>query len=126
MRKIKNINISQKDRIICKSLPNKLRFSYKAAGTNEELYLFETAYSPSLYQYFRDHGCRDNNNALSMTISQFYCFREYHNKKLAKTLERIPAMVDYVLMEAAWDKQAVKTYRVDRTYSYEYDDGRAA
>ena len=126
MRKIKNANISQKDRIVCESIPNKLRFSYKAVGTNEEMYLFETDYSPSLYQYFRNTGRRDGTNALSMTISQFYCFREYHNKKLAKTLERIPAMIDYVLMEAAWDKQTVKTYRADRTYSYEYDDGRAA
>ena len=126
MRKIKNANISQKDRIVCESIPNKLRFSYMAAGTNEEMYLFEIAYSPSLYQYFRNTGRRDGNNALSMTISQFYCFREYHNKKLAKTLERIPAMVDYVLMEDAWDKQAVKTYRDDRFYSYEYDDDRAA
>lgn len=125
MRKIKNTNISQKDRIVCESIPNKLRFSYKAAGANKEMYLFETDYSPSLYQYFRNTGRRDGTNALSMTISQFYCFREYHNKKLAKTLERIPAMVDYVLMEAAWDKQIVKPYRADRTYSYEYDD-RAA
>lgn len=124
MRKIKNANISQKDRIVCESIPNKLRFSYKAAGTNAGMYLFETDYSPSLYQYFRNTGRRDGANALSMTISQFYCFREYHNKKLAKTLERIPAMVDYVL-EAAWDKQIVKPYRADRTYSYEYDD-RAA
>lgn len=126
MRKIKNANISQKDRIVCESIPNKLRFSYKAVGTNEEMYLFETAYSPSLHQYFRNIGRRDGTNALSMTISQFYCFREYHNKKLAKTLERIPAMVDYVLMEDAWDKQPVKTYRADRTYSYEHDDSRAA
>lgn len=125
MRKIKN-NISQKDRIVCESIPNKLRFSYKAAGTKDGMYLFETPFSPSLYQYFRDNGRKDGINALSMTIRQVYRFREYHNKKLAKTLERIPAMVDYVLMEDAWDKQAVKTYRVDRTYSCEYDDGRAA
>ena len=126
MRKINNNNISQKDRIVCESIPNKLRFSYKAAGTKRGMFLFETAYSPSLYQHFRDHGRREGNNALSMTISQFYCFREYHNKKLAKTLERIPATVDYVLMEDAWDKQSVKSYQADRTYSYEYDDGRAA
>lgn len=126
MRKIKNNNISQKDRIVCESIPNKLRIFYKAVGTKDGKYLFETAYSPSLYQYFRNNGRSDGNNALSMTISQFYCFREYHNKKLAKTLERIPAMVDYVLMVDAWDKQAVKSYRTDRAYSYEYDDGRAA
>lgn len=125
MRKIKNINISQKDRIICKSLPNKLHFFYKAAGTNEELYLFETAYSPSLYQYFRDNGRKDGINALSMTISQAYRHPKY-NKKLTKFFERLPKMIDYVLMVDTWDKRAVKTYQADRTYSHEYDDGRAA
>lgn len=126
MRKIKNANISQKDRIVCASLPDKLRFSYRAADEKENIFLFDTEFSYSIFHYFREHGRREGNNALSMTINQFYCFRDYHNTKLAKTLDRIPAMVDYVLMEAAWDKQIVKPYRADRTYSYEYDDGRAA
>lgn len=124
MRKIK-ANISQKDRIVCESIPNKLRISYKAAGTNEGLYLFETDYSPSLYQHFHDNGRKDGANALSMTISQAYRHPKY-NKKLTKFFEKLPKMIDYVLMEDAWDKQAVKTYRDTRTYSYEYDDDRAA
>lgn len=126
MRKIMNHNISQKDRIVCESIPNKLRLSYRAADNKKSIFLFDIDFSYSIFQYFHDRGRRDGNNALSMTISQLYCFREYHNKKLVKTLERIPAMVDYVLMETAWDKQAVKTYRADRTYSYEYDYDRAA
>lgn len=125
MRKIQNSNISQKDRIVCQSIPNKLRFSYKAADTKEELYLFETAYSPSLYQHFHDNGRKDGMNALSMTISQAYRHPKY-NKKLTKFFERLPKMIDYCLMEAAWDKQVVKTYQDDRTYTYEYDDSRAA
>ena len=125
MRKIQNSNISQKDRIVCESIPNKLRFSYKATGTNEAMYLFETAYSLSLYQYFRDNGRRENINALSMTISQAYRHPKY-NKKLTKFFERLPKIIDYCLMEAVWDKQVVKTYQDTRTYSYEYDDARAA
>lgn len=125
MRKIKNANISQKDRIVCESIPNRLRFSYKAVGVKDDMYLFETAYSPSLYQYFRDNGRKDGINALSMTISQAYRHPKY-NKKLTKFFERLPKMIDYVLMIDTWDKQAVKTYQADRTYSHEYDDGRAA
>ena len=125
MRKIKNANISQKDRIVCESIPNKLRFSYKAVGTNKEMYLFETAYSSSLYQHFRNNGRKDGANALSMTISQAYRHPKY-NKKLTKFFEKLPQMIDYVLMEDAWDKQIVKPYRADRTYSYEYDDDCAA
>lgn len=125
MRKIKNANISQRDRIVCESVPNMLRFSYKAAGKNEEMYLFETDYSPSLYQYFRDNGRKDGINALSMTISQAHQHPKY-NKKLTKFFERLPKMIDYVLMVDTWDKQAVKTYQTDRTYSYEYEDDRAA
>ena len=125
MRKIKNANISQKDRIVCESIPNKLRFSYKVAGMNKVMYLFETAYSPSLYRYFHDNGRKDGINALSMTISQAYRHPKY-NKKLTKFFEKLPQMIDYVLMEDAWDKQIVMTYRADRTYSYEYDDDCAA
>lgn len=124
MRKIK-ASISQKDRIVCESIPNKLRFSYKAVGTNEEMYLFETAYSPSLYQHFRDNGRKDGMNALSMTISQAYRHPKY-NKKLTKFFERLPKMIDYVLMEDAWDKENIKTYQTNRIYSCEYDDARAA
>ena len=125
MRKIKT-DISQKDRIVCESIPDKLRFCYRAAAEKKNTFLFDTDFSYSIFQYFREHGRREGNNALSITISQFYCFRDYHNKKLAKTLERIPTMVDFVLTEAAWDKQAVRAYEKDRTYSFEYDDARAA
>lgn len=125
MRKIKNANISQKDRIVCASLPDKLRFSYRAADETENTFLFDTDFSYSIFQYFRDHGRRDGTNVMSMTIGQAYRHPKY-NKKLTKFFERLPKMIDYVLKEVPWDKQAVKTYQDTRTYSYEYDGDRVA
>lgn len=125
MRKIKSA-FSQKDRIICQSIPNKLMFSYKAADSKESKYLFETAYSPSLYAYFRDKGCRNGNNGYGLTVGQFYRFRDYHNVKLAKALQRVPAMVDYVLMDEYWDKEYTRAYQPTSVYNSVFDDERAA
>lgn len=98
MKKIKH-DVSQKDRIICERVRDKLRFSYRAQGTAKGAYLFEVVYSSSVYHYFCQSGCRVGTNGFSLTIRQMYQFEEYRNFRLTKVLHRIPMMVDYILGE---------------------------
>ena len=99
MRKIK-ADINQKDRIVIVNVTGGHRFYYQPTGSKELIYLFGTEdFSGSVYTYFRDKGRNIDGSGYSLTIREIYNFRNYHNTKLANVINRIPAMVDYVVRE---------------------------
>lgn len=127
MRRMNNASVSNKDRIICQSIPNKLMFSYQPANSKESDYLFEVAYAPSVLSYFRDKGCKcKSGNGYSLTVGQFYSFHDWHNTKLARVISRVPAMVDYVLAEKAWEKEYEDRCVMRQSSFHEFDDERVA
>lgn len=98
MKKVKEEH-SNKDRIICVTIPNHLQFFYQAEGSRGREYLFETDFSGSVFAYFRERGCKLSDQIFSISIRELYTFRDYHNVRLRKTLERLPILIDYVLRE---------------------------
>ena len=90
---------SNKDRIICVSIPGCQQFYYQKAGSSDRAYLFETDYSGSVFAFFRDKGRNLAGRGFSLTIKELYEVHDYHNVKLTHTLERIPVWIDYILKE---------------------------
>jgi len=123
MKKIKNKTHSNKDRIICIDEQNKLFFYYQVRGVGGLKYLFEMKSSPSVFQYFHSKGHSTADNEAYLTIGELYNFHDYHNVKLAHTLERIPGWIDYVLTYEFEVEQTVKCSQYDVGT---YEDERAA
>lgn len=98
MKKIREKH-SDRDRIICVSLPGYHQFYYQAKGSQKRKYLFETDFSGSVFAFFREKGCNMSGCGFSLTIKQLYQFHNYSNVKLARIMERIPAWIDFVLKE---------------------------
>ncbi len=90
---------SGKDRIICVNAPGKLRFFYQPVGmaAGERAFLFDIDFSSSIYSYFRRKGRCVGDRANSITVDELYRFREYGNRQLASTVERLPGWIDYVI-----------------------------
>lgn len=71
---------SDKDRVVCVSIPSKQWFYYQPARGNHRVYLFETEFSGSVFAYFRDRG---------------------RNPKIDFLLRRLPGAIDRALREEA-------------------------
>lgn len=100
MKKIKNSTINQKDRIVCITVTGAHKFYYQPYKSNERLYLFTTEdFSGSVFAYFRDNGRCMGGRGFSLTIKELYEDRKmYRNPKIAKVFDRLPGMLDYVLL----------------------------
>lgn len=129
MRKIK-AKFDQNDRIVCISVPGKHQFLYQPAGTNEQIWLFDTKnYSGSIFNYFRTKGRNMSDMGFSLTIKELYEFKEYHNHKLTALMERIPGQVEYVIRERSEDEINHNKLAVSRIQVYRdlgHNDERAA
>ena len=120
MKKI-NAKHNNKDRIICVSLPGRHDFYYQPVGSRERIWLFRAdVFSISVFAYFRDYGRSQCDGGFSLTLKEFYEFRDYHNLKLSRIMERIPGYIEYVIKNeteettsfctwAAWDSRRRRT-----------------
>ena len=98
MKKI-NAKFSQKDRVICVTEQSKHKFYYRQVGSKEKLLLFSVNSSTSILDYFSRKGRMTDNNGYELTIRELYLFRDFHNYKLSKIMERIPGIIEYVIRE---------------------------
>lgn len=97
MKKIKS-DFNQKDRVVCVTVQGGHEFYYQPVGSKERILLFVTDdFSHSVFAYFRDKGRNMTGRGFSITLKELYQFHDYHNVKLAHTLERIPIWIDYIL-----------------------------
>ena len=69
---------SDKDRVVCVSIPSKQWFYYQPARGNHRVYLFETEFSGSVFAYFRDRGRNLADRGFSLTIQELY---EHHCRR---------------------------------------------
>ncbi len=129
MKKINALHNDQ-DRIICKTNCGKHEFFYQPVGTREKLWLFSTAFSGSIFTYFRDCGRRMDESGFSLTLKELYKFKGYRNYKLANLMDRIPKQVEYAIKEVYRAPKKIITASflvIDRhERSASSDDGRAA
>ena len=82
--------VDPSDKILCCVQGNKHQFYYQARDDKEKIYLFSTKYSKSVSQFFGGFGDK-------LTVRQLYSYKSFFNVRLTKTMERIPAMIDYVI-----------------------------
>ncbi len=117
MKKINNLSVNQKDRIVCIALPGELEFHYQALGTGKRIVLFKgendkaIPFSGSVFNYFREKGrCFDGHSGFSLTIKELYAVDKssYRNPKLAKLFERLPGAINIALRENAEQKEQDK------------------
>lgn len=95
-----NAKHDNKDRIVCVTTTDKHEFYYQPVNSKEILWLFDTKeFSGSVFAYFRNHGKKYKDKSYSLTIKELYEFKNYSNSKLAKIIQRIPNMVEYVICE---------------------------
>ena len=88
---------SDKDSIVCVSVSNGHKFYYQPAGSRERIWLLQTAFSGSVFGYFRKYGRKNGDCDFSLSIRELYCFCNYKNEKLHRILARIPAQVEYAI-----------------------------
>lgn len=97
MKKIKAINRNDNDRIICITADGRHVIFYQPVNSKENYWLTECKYSRSIYAYFHNNGKRVGPEGYSLTIREFYKFREHHNLKLENLMSRLPGLINYVL-----------------------------
>ena len=114
MRRIYSYH-SNKDRIVCEATMEKLHFYYQSARTHNKYWLFDSeTFSGSVFSYFRDRGRAIDENSYSLTVGELYRFNKYYNPKLSKTINRIPAQVDYIICEIT-EKKHIKLIKRRKT-----------
>ena len=92
---------SDKDRVVCVSIPSKQWFYYQPARGNHRVYLFETEFSGSVFAYFRDRGRNLADRGFSLTIQELYEHHCRRNPKIDFLLRRLPGAIDRALREEA-------------------------
>lgn len=129
MKKI-NAKHSDKDRIICATSSSTHEFFYQPVDSKDKLWLFSTAFSGSVFTYFRDHGRGMGEGRFSLTLKEFYRFKEYRNYTLANLMDRIPKQIEYVIKELLrTPKEPITALHPASTRnkrSSSFDDERAA
>lgn len=115
MKKIK-ATINQKDRVVCVTIQGGHEIYYQPVCSKERILLFATKdFSGSAFAYFRDKGRNMNGRGFSLTIKELYELKGYYkNPKLTHIIERIPAMIEYVLLEHLESMEADKDNIVNR------------
>lgn len=99
MKKVKS-SIDQKDRIICVTERGYHEFYYQPAGTKQRTLIFSTnEFSGSVFANYRDKGRSIDDRGFSLTISELYEFKQFHNVKLTNVINRIPVMINHVLRD---------------------------
>lgn len=129
MKKIK-ASFDQKDRVVCVTNQGCHEFYYQPVGSKERILLFITdEFSGSVFAYFRDKGRNMNGRGFSLTLRELYEFKRFYNVKFTTVINRIPAMIDYVLRERPDQKEAEKktiTTSEEVTHGRCYEDRELA
>ena len=90
MKKI-NAKHDSKDSIICITTICKHEFYYWHFDIKARLRLSDTKdFSGSAFVYFCDNGRNLNGRGFNLTIKELYEFKDYHNSKFVKAMNRIP------------------------------------
>ena len=97
MKKIRASH-SDKDRIVFVSTPRAQSYYYQPAGCREQYWLLDTDFSIFVLTYFREHGAHICGRSYSMMLGELHRCNDYHNFKLRKLMERLPAQIDYVIL----------------------------
>ena len=79
-----------KNRIIVKRVNDKLYFYLKSKQGIQ--FLFTQRYTKAVYEYFRKGGVAEK---------ELYSHKWRTNRRLDKTVEKLPLYIDYVLRECA-------------------------
>lgn len=126
MKKIR-AKFNNNDRVVCVTDAGKHNFYYQPYGTHDEIWLFSTKFSYSIYAYFHSKGRNINNNSYSCTVNQIYKFNDYHNKKLSMLMNRLPGQIEYAIREQYENgPDQYKTIRISDHPCIDRDDKRAA
>ncbi len=97
-----------KDRIICVATDGHHDFYYQPVGTKDRHWLSKYDFGGSVFAHFRSKGRGMEGRGFSLTIREFYNFRNWGDVKLASQMERIPGQVDYVIQEYILGDQAAE------------------
>mgnify|MGYP004474024925 CR=1 FL=1 len=121
MKKIKKTH-SNKDRIICVSESDKHKFYYQPVKTKERIWLFDTKkFSGSVFAFFSKYGRCIEGVGFSLTLNEIYAKGYNHNVKIAKVLDRIPSMVEYVIGQNEEEIKMVKAKKYYTKYNNDYE-----
>ena len=122
MKKIK-ASFDQKDRIVCVTNQGCHEFYYQPVGSKKRILLFTTdEFSGSVFAYFRNKGRNMSDIGFSLTIKELYQFKEYHNRKLAAVVKRIPGQVEYVIREHSEGERSNNMQAISRVSDYCHSD----
>ncbi len=122
MKKIK-ASFDQKDRIVCVTNQGCHEFYYQPVGSKKRILLFTTdEFSGSVFAYFRNKGRNMSDIGFSLTIKELYQFKEYHNRKLAAVMKRIPGQVEYVIREHSEGERSNNMQAISRVSDYCHSD----
>ena len=122
MKKIK-ASFDQKDRIVCVTNQGCHEFYYQPVGSKKRILLFTTdEFSGSVFAYFRNKGRNMSDIGFSLTIKELYQFKEYHNRKLAAVMKRIPDQVEYVIREHSEGERSNNMQAISRVSDYCHSD----
>ena len=122
MKKIK-ASFDQKDRIVCVTNQGCHEFYYQPVGSKKRILLFTTdEFSGSVFAYFRNKGRNMSDIGFSLTIKELYQFKEYHNRKLAAAMKRIPGQVEYVIREHSEGERSNNMQAISRVSDYCHSD----
>ena len=122
MKKIK-ASFDQKDRIVCVTNQGCHEFYYQPVGSKKRILLFTTdEFSGSVFAYFRNKGRNMSDIGYSLTIKELYQFKEYHNRKLAAVMKRIPGQVEYVIREHSEGERSNNMQAISRVSDYCHSD----
>ena len=130
---MKKINANEKDRVICVSSSNGKQDFYFQQGKGERVWLFQSNFSGSVFNFFREHG-HMTELGFSLTIRQIYSLKNkaYANVKITRIFDRLPGAVNYVIAYELTDDKVLPVpdehviYTLPDIYIYEYDEDRIA
>lgn len=130
MKKI-NSDHSNKDRILCITIPGKNKLFYQPENSRYRIWLFDTDFSDSIFVYFRKYGRSMDDAGYSLTIGELYHANKHRNSKLSKLMDRISRQTDYVIRESLLENKkarftSVSMYFTDKMRAVHHDDEYAA
>lgn len=108
MKRIKGLH-TDKDRIVCVSIPGWHQFFYQPAGTKERHWLFDKSFHGAIFHYFRKYGRNMTERGFSLTIGELYRFKAHHNRELSHLMERLITQTDWLIREELFAPHHVMT-----------------
>ncbi len=98
MKRIKGSH-TDKDRIVCVSIPGWHEFFYQPEGTKERYWLFDKPFHGTIFHYFRKYGRNMAERGFSLTIGELYRFKAHRNRTLSHLMDRLVSQTDWLIRE---------------------------